>query len=125
MVSKLLVCLFDSPEWSGSLYGEESDGTLFADFESDTLDGGPGTDHNILGNDTGDGVLDHVHISRGEAADDVVYGFESHDVLWIDGAVAAQAQLAALGGASSRAPRCRGGPMGISMPAETGRFSAT
>ena len=62
-----------------------------------TPDGGPGADHIILGNDTGAGHVDHVHFSRGEAAGDVVYGLEAHDVLWIDGAIATVDQVAALG----------------------------
>ena len=81
------------------VHGEEGDDTLWGDLEGDTLDGGPGADHVILGNDAGagDGHVDHVHFSSGEAAGDVVYGLEAHDVLWIDGAVATQDQVAALG----------------------------
>ncbi len=81
------------------LYGEEDDDTLWGDLEGDTLDGGPGADHIICGNDTGagDGHVDHVHFKTGEAAGDVVYGLEPHDVLWIDGAIATQDQVAALG----------------------------
>ncbi|MCY4590757.1 MAG: hypothetical protein OXE86_09415 [Alphaproteobacteria bacterium] len=81
------------------LYGEEGDDTLWGDLEGDTLDGGPGADHIILGNDTGngDGHVDHVHFTSADAAGNVVYGLEDHDVLWIDGAIATQAQVAALG----------------------------
>ncbi len=81
------------------LYGEDGDDTLWGDLEGDTLDGGPGVDHLITGNDTasGDGHVDHVHFSSGEAAGDVVYGLEAHDLLWIDGAIATQDQVTALG----------------------------
>ncbi len=81
------------------LYGEAGWDTLWGDLEGDTLDGGPGADHIILGNDTrtGDGHVDHVHFASGEADGDVVYGLELHDVLWIDGAIATQAQVEALG----------------------------
>lgn len=81
------------------LYGEQGDDTLFGDLDGDTLDGGPGADHIILGNDTGtgDGHVDHVHFTRGEARGNVVYGLEAHDVLWIDGSIATQAQVEALG----------------------------
>ncbi len=81
------------------LYGEEGDDTLWGDLEGDTLVGGPGADHIITGNDTaaGDGHVDHLHFSSWEAAGDVVYGLEDHDVLWIDGAIATRDQVAALG----------------------------
>ena len=81
------------------LYAEAGNDTLFGDLEATPSTVGPGADHVILGNDTGagDGHVDHVHFSRGEAAGDVVYGLEPHDVLWIDGPIATQDQVAALG----------------------------
>ena len=82
------------------LHGEEGDDSIRGDLEGDTLDGGPGTDHIVLGNDTGagDGHIDHVHFTSGEAEGDVVYGLEDHDVLWVDGMIATnKGQVAALG----------------------------
>ncbi len=81
------------------LYGEESAGTLLGDIEGDTLDGGPVADHIILGNDTntGDDHVDQARFTSGEAAGNVVYGLEIHDVPWIYGAIATPEQVAALG----------------------------
>ena len=81
------------------LYGEESAGTLRGDLEGDTLDGGPGADHFILGNDTntGDDRVDQARFTSGEAAGNVVYGLDIHDVPWIYGAIATPDQVAAPG----------------------------
>ncbi len=79
------------------LTGKTRFGTVHLRKGHDTLQGGPGgqpLDHRQ--GHTGAGHADHVHVSS-TAAGDVVYGLGHHDVLWFDGAIATQDQVAALG----------------------------
>ncbi len=67
--------------------GGPGNDTIYGDLEGDYLIGGAGDDTIILGNSqyTGDGAVDTVALRSSDRGFDVIYGFESHDLVYING----------------------------------------
>ena len=82
-----------------SLYGGPGDDTVVGDLEGDWLNAGMGYDVVVAGNSLygGDGAVDSINFLSSDYGYDLVYGFESHDLVYIDGVRSTKAAAEALG----------------------------